>query len=227
MKKETVKQRLEQYASTLKSKYSMGETIDISVKLKDGSVISFQKDNRRYYEGRGAKYNKNIKHGEIIETLTLSEFNKKYSEIFGTPKQIAERNKARAVYKKEQKEKRNRIVEAEKSDIYSIKDNYVELSDAEYYGRSFDAERLAKTLDISVEDALLLNSQGKTYVFAKQKSTGKILELYHPSLDCNELSIYVGEATPERLKEFNHKEWANAPFAGLVGQTSNENHFVC
>ncbi len=69
----------------------------------------------------------------------------------------------------------------------------------------------------------------KCYVFAKQISTGKILELYHPSLSCNSLSIFFCETSQDRIDEFNsrRKEWTNAPFAGLVGQTEKNNHFVC
>ena len=75
---------------------------------------------------------------------------------------------------------------------------------------------------------MLLNSEGKTYVFARTY-TGKVLELYHPSLGCNDLSISFNDATPERIAEFesSRSEWQNAPYAGLVGQTDANNHYVC
>src|SRR5690606_23432392 len=105
--------------------------------------------------------------------------------------------------------------------------NFIELSDEESYGKYFDAERLARTLDISVEDAELLNSQGKTYVFATQITTGRIVELFHASLSCNPLYISYEYVDKKRMDEFDHEKWASAPYAGLVGQTERKNHFVC
>jgi len=110
---------------------------------------------------------------------------------------------------------------------YTIKENgYVDLSNEEKNQRTFDAEKLSQTLGISIEDALLLNSEGKTYVFAKS-TDGNIYELYHPDLSVNRLNIHVEIATKERIAQFNHKEWSAAPFSKLLGQTDNENHFVC
>jgi hypothetical protein len=102
------------------------------------------------------------------------------------------------------------------------------LSDDESRQRIFDAKRLAKTLDISEADAMLLNSEGKTYVYAKQ-SNGNIIELYHSSLDCNYLSISVDFNGKRRFEELtaNRDSWVNAPYADLVGQTASPNHFVC
>jgi len=34
-------------------------------------------------------------------------------------------------------------------------------------------------------------------------------------------------ASPERIAKFKHEDWVNAPYAHLVGQTENKNHFVC
>lgn len=102
----------------------------------------------------------------------------------------------------------------------------MELSTKEQKDCYFDAQRLASTLEISVKDAELLKSSGKTYVFAKSKD-GKTYQLYHPSLDCNSLSIHVEETKEERIQQFKPKEWQSAPFASIVGQTNNDNHFVC
>jgi hypothetical protein len=103
----------------------------------------------------------------------------------------------------------------------------VTLSKKERNEGIFNPEVLARTLDISTEDANMVSSEGKTYVFAKQKSTGKTIQIYHASLECNDLNIFVEDASKERMKEFNHKEWYNAPYAKEVGQTENTNHFVC
>jgi len=111
----------------------------------------------------------------------------------------------------------------------SVRDygTYIELSDQESEGKYYDVERLAKTLNISVTDAGLLDSRGKTYVFAKELTTGKVMQLFHPSLSCNSLSICISYPTGEAIASFNHNEWANAPYAGVLGQTENKNHFVC
>lgn len=77
-----------------------------------------------------------------------------------------------------------------------------------------------------MSDAELLKSLGKTYVFAKSKN-GKNYQLYHSSLFVNHLSISVKEVSEDRMREFVHDEWASAPYASEVGQTSNKNHFVC
>ncbi len=129
-----------------------------------------------------------------------------------------------------QKATNERIAAAAKAGVYSIKKEeygtFVELSDEEIYGRYFDAKRLSTTLDISIEDAEMLNSKGKTYVFAKTEA-GSTIELYHADLSCNYLSISISEASPERVAEFEPKDWQSAPYAHLVGQTSAANHFVC
>jgi hypothetical protein len=91
----------------------------------------------------------------------------------------------------------------------------------------FNFEKLAKTLKISIKDAELLQSEGKTYVFA-QSEDGNVYELYHGCLFDGKIeTVYVGIATPERIAEFKPSQWQSAPYAGLVGQTSNNNHFVC
>lgn len=103
---------------------------------------------------------------------------------------------------------------------------FVELSEEEADGQFFDAERLANTLKIKVEDAQLLNSGGKTYVFA-QAEDGTIYQLYHPSLSCNRLSISIDVFSAEKMEEFRESWGAHGPYAGLLGQTKNANHFVC
>ena len=197
--------------------YKMGGTQ--TVILPNGKERKF--DDREYYSGRGAKYNASIKH-DNIGTVKVSkiDYSKFLAELKAREIRIAENKKKLA-------EAEARIKDAKERGEYSIIGDYVELSDEEAAGRYFDSNRLAKTLDISIEDARLLKSNGKTYVFAKRKSDGIVLELFHPSLSCNDLSIHISVATPERIVEFKHEEWSSAPFAGMVGQTENLNHFVC
>ena len=197
--------------------YKMGGTQTIV--FPNGQEFNF--DDRVYYSGRGGKYNAAIKHDNIGRVeISAKEFKavmKKERETQKSIKLMIAERKAKAI----------RIDAAKKQGVYSKAGNYIELSDNESEGRYFDPARLAKTLDISLKDAELLKSTGKTYVFAKKLDGSGILELYHSSLSCNALSIIVSEATPERMAEFNHNEWAAAPFAEMVGMTENINHFVC
>lgn len=214
---------IEQAFSFFKKSYNrkMGGTQ--TVVLPNGESKFF--DDREYYSGRGAKYNSSIQHDEIGE-VKVSQ--KEYSEFL---KMLKDREERRATNLRKAAEKADRIEKAKSAGVYSIAreeyGNFIELSDDETYSNSFDAERLAKTLDIRVEDAELLNSAGKTYVFAKQISTGKIIELFHASLLSNDLNISFEYVSEERVAEFDHEEWASAPYAGVVGQTDKKNHFVC
>jgi antirestriction protein len=217
-----MKQFTQEFAKRFKRSYAykMGGTQTIV--LPNGQ--EFQFNDREYYSGRGSKYNNSVKH----DALGRIEVTKK--QVAEARKEDRERAKRMKELEAERKAKAQRIEAAKSAGVYNIEKKeygtFVELSDEESTGRYFDTERLARTLNISVADAELLKSEGKTYVFAKT-AHGKILELYHSTLSCNYLSISVEEVSEERLKEFNHDEWANAPFAGLLGQTESRNHFVC
>lgn len=203
-------------------KYTMGGTQ--TVILPNGKSKYF--DDREYYSGRGKKYNSTVRHDDVGEVKVSRKQYKNFLDM------MREREKNRLLAEQRQREKNQRIEDARARGVYDLIENghgghWVELSGEESDGRFFDAQRLAKTLDISVEDAELLKAGGKTYVFARQKGTGKILELYHASLSCNPLNIWVTEVTEERVKEFNHSKWLNSPYGRALGQTENKNHFVC
>jgi hypothetical protein len=193
-----------------------------TVVMPDGQRFDF--DDREYYSGRGSKYNASINHHLLGDVLVSN------AELKKVVKEIHERAKMIKMREKENKATQLRITKAAKEGIYSLRvleyGTFVELSDNEIYGQFFDAKRLANTLKISLQDAELLNSNGKTYVFAKSED-GKVYELYHSSLICNNLSISINEASPERIAEFSPSEWHGAPYASLIGQTTNSNHFVC
>ena len=184
---------------------------------------SFYFNDKEYYSGRGTKYNSSINH-DNKGTIQVSE-----KELKAYFKILSERYKANKRYAKEQKAAEKRYIANHKLGIYGIdKDGFVELSVDEQYYNTFSAAKIANTLNISIQDADLLNSEGKTYVFAKT-TEGKTIMLYHPSLDCNSLSIHISEPAPDFIAEFNNNRssWVNAPYANEVGQTSNQNHFVC
>ena len=60
-----------------KSGYTMGDL----VVLKCGEV-SVTLDTREYYQGRGKRYNENIRHGNISETMTKTKINKIFKEKY-------------------------------------------------------------------------------------------------------------------------------------------------
>ena len=209
----------EDLAINFKSSYSVKMGGTQTIVFLCGTSFNF--DDREYYSGRGAKYNSSISHESLGNVIVSKNDLKDYV------KRINEREVRIAGNAKAKKAADKRILEAKKEGIYSINENgYVELTDNEWQEKTFEASRLANTLKISIQDAELLNSEGKTYVFAKSED-GNTYELYHSDLSCNSLSIYVGIATPERIAEFKPAEWQSAPFASEVGQTSNNNHFVC
>jgi hypothetical protein len=209
----------EELAVYFKQSYSVKMGGTQTVVFPNGE--SFYFNDKEYYSGRGAKYNSSIRHQNLGDVLVSKEELKDYvarlNEIAKIKKENAKTKKAMEL----------RIKQAKKDGIYFIKENgFVELEEKEWYNRTFDAKRLANTLKISEADAELLYSEGKTYVLAKSED-GNTYELYHSDLSCNHLAIHVSIATPEIIAEFKPQEWQNAPFAHLVGQTNNNNHFVC
>lgn len=118
-------------------------------------------------------------------------------------------------------EKQQRVELAKKQGTYSIdSSNYVELSEEEMYGKFFDAERLANTLNISIQDAEKLRSGGKTYVFAKSEN-GNTYMMFHPCLCCNKLSIHITRVADEYVADFRIS-WGK-----IKDVDENQNHFVC
>ena len=222
-KKMKKQQKLTAAYNFFKKSYACARGGSQTVILQNGKSMAF--DDREDYSGRGGKYNDSIRHDNIGEVRVAR---KEYSSFL---KMMKEQEFFKKAVLQAAGEKAKRISEAAQQGIYSVENrgalNYIELSKEEEDGHFFDANRLAKTLGITVEDAVLLNSPGKTYVFARKTDTGEIIELYHPSLSCNDLSISFSVVPEERVDEFNHDEWAGAPYADLVGQTTCKNHFVC
>lgn len=201
--------------------YKMGGTQ--TIELPNGQ--QFEYDDREYYSGRGSKYNGSIRH-DIKGLIKVSR-----KELSAALKATRERKARIKQMESERAAAEKKYADNKAAGVYGLRvedwGTFVELSEEERRFKYFSHERLAKTLNISVQDAALLDSPGKTYVFARKLDGTGVLELYHPSLDCNYLSISVIEASPERIAKFNHDEWASAPYAGLLGQTEHKNHFVC
>lgn len=193
-----------------------------TIVMPNGQRFDF--NDKEYYSGRRSKYNSSIRH-DLIGDVIVSK-----KEVAAALKIERERAKMIAQRAKEAKAKDKRILEAKNNGVYSLLKaeygTFIELSDEEERSRHFDAKRLAATLKIAVADAELLNSEGKTYVFASSED-GCVYELYHADLSVNYLSIHVSRATTERILEFKPSEWQSAPYADRVGQTHNSNHLVC
>lgn len=210
----------ENFAAYFKKSYSkkMGGTQTVA--LPNGQDFKF--DDREYYRGRGAKFNSSSMH-ENLGVITV------------TPKQVRERLKYEREcaanlrrWKAEAKAKDKRVKEALKNGVYSLKTEscgtFVELSDAEADGKFFDSHRLAKTLGISIEDANLVKSWGKTYVFAKS-TDGNTYKIYHAHLEINRLSISIDKVEQEKVEQFK-ADWNGALYAKIMGET-HSSHFVC
>ena len=206
--------------------YKMGYKNTLTV----GEVVAVH-DAREYYSGRGAKYNSGIKHGGDSYKMTLTELRKQYRQILKEERTRERQRKALILArKKEAADFAKRYNEAKKLGVYPVQkkdwERFIELSHEESRGKYFDVKRLAATLDISVEDAELIASRGKTYVYAKQ-GNGNIICLYHASLDCNDLHISFNDSTLEQFEEFRNSWGEHGRYAPLLGQTERTNHFVC
>lgn len=214
----------QQFAEKFKRTYAykMGGTQTLV--FPNGQEFTF--NDKEYYSGRGAKYNSSIRY-DLIGIVIISK-----KELAAKLKIEKERAKRIKENQKIEKESIARYAENLATGIYGIAKKeygtFIELSQQEIEGKFFDEKRLAKTLDISVRDASLLNSNGKTYVFAKQISTGKIIELYHSSLAVNNLCISFSEISENEYKDFV-EQWGEKweKYSHLIGQTDNAGHFVC
>lgn len=202
--------------------YAMGGTKKLIIDKKQ--VLFF--DQKDIYRGRGSKYNTSIRYDEQVYDITLYQLEEYKKEI---GKKKYKEQKRLFLINKEFKQKQKRIFEADKMGIYSIYSNIIELNENESIKKTFNPSKLAKTLNISISDAELLKSSGKTYVFAQKLDSIEVIELYHADLSCNQLNIHVSKPTDKRVSEFkaNHANWVNAPYSYLLGQTENKNHFVC
>ena len=213
----------QEFAANFKKSYTAKMGGSQNLIFPNGQTFFF--DEKEYYGGRGSKYNGSIRHdikGDIFVTK---------KEVAAVIKKQKERNKIIKAQKIETAEKLKRIAAAEKENTYNFilcenGSKYVEISESETINKTFSVQRLANALKISPTDAALLFSTGKTYVFAKSED-GNIYELYHASLSVNNLHISVSIASPDRVYEFDKKEWDSAPFANILGNTENANHFVC
>ena len=202
--------------------YAMGGTKTLNINNKQVLFL----DQKNIYRGRASKFNKSIRYDDQIYNITLNQLEQYKKEI---GKKKYEEQKQNIKINKEFKQKQKRIFEADKKGVYSIYNNIIELSESERVFNTFNPSKLAKTLNISISDAELLKSSGKTYVFAQKLDNSEIIELYHADLNNNPLYIHVSKPTDDRVSEFkaNHANWFNAPYSQLLGQTENKNHFVC
>lgn len=218
-----MKNYTENFAKNFKQTYTAKMGGSQTIQLPNGQQFEF--NDKQYYNGRGGKYNSSIRH-DNKGLIKISR--KEFSAIL---KSERERNIRIKEMIADRKSAAKRYADNAAAGVYGLKVTehymYVELSEFEQESKQYDCAKLAKTLHIFIEDARLLKSNGKTYVFAKKIDGSGTLELFHPSLSCNNLNISVSEISKERIAEFNQSEWASAPYAAMLGQTNNANHFVC
>lgn len=167
------------------------------VTFHNGDFYDF--DDRKYYQGRGKKYNNGNIHEHIEVNVTVSELR-------------AYKNREKVFLRREAEQ---RIYDLK--DIYEIGiDNYVRLNECDKDCNSFNVEKLAKTMSMDVKDLELLKSQGKTYLFVKD-NYNQLYLFFHPHLSINTISIYVKKVTEEYYNDFVDK-W---------GYNDSLTHFVC
>lgn len=186
----------------------MGGTQTIT--FEDDFLPSIELDKREYYTGRGAKYNSNSMHEHIDVFVTKKAFDSKVkiraNEIF--------------TYEKTQAEAKKVLKNFCKENDLNIK-NY----SAFYNGTAFfeDDKKSEIENELNIDLTEFFNAGGKTYFFAETKLG--LLMFYH-----NHRQSYSFEiVTEEKRQEFanNRESWVNAPYASEVGQTENENLYVC
>lgn len=186
----------------------MGGTQTIT--FEDDFLPAIELDKREFYTGRGAKYNSNSMHEHIDVFVTKKEFDSKVkiraTEIFTYEKTQAEAKKALKNFCKE-------------NDL-NIK-NYSAFYNGTAFFEDDKKSEIENELNIDLTD--FFNASGKTYFFAETKLG--ILMFYH-----NHRQSYSYEVvSEEKRQEFadDRESWVNAPYASEVGQTENENLYVC
>jgi len=180
-----------------------------SCKMGGTQTVCFPKGEKFFfndehlYSGRGSKYNKSINYS-VLGDVTVTKQELKDFDL---------KLKAR---KSNLAKERKQVELAKQTGVYVIDSNgYLELSMQERYSKVFDVKRLANTLKIKISQVKLLNSIGKTYVFAESEN-GTFYKLYHADLLCNSLSIHVSEISKVEMQEFI-----------ITWGTNETNHFVC
>lgn len=186
----------------------MGGTQKIT--FEDDFLPAIEIDKRDYYSGRGAKYNSNSMHEHIDVFVTKKEFeakvNHRASEIFNYEKQILEEKKALKNFCEFHKINHKNFNGFSNGFIYFEKEKQTEIE---------------KELNIDLSE--FFAASGKTYFFANSRIG--LLMFYHNHRQSFGFEIVNEEKRQEFLNE--RESWVNAPFAKEVGQTENENLYVC
>jgi hypothetical protein len=82
------------------SGYKMGDKFTLIVKLPNGDLLREEHDERQYYSGRGSKYNSSIRHGDIVEHMSINALNKAYKPILERQRELKKREIANKLYLK-------------------------------------------------------------------------------------------------------------------------------
>ncbi len=167
-------------------------------------------DERKYYEGRGAKYNKASMHENVNTFVTKNEFNMYVKKV---AKRHFEHQKTLIKERKDIRELCKKFNLNPKHYIYSTID-----------GLFFTAEKkeiIETELNINLTE--FFAATGKTYFFVETRIG--ILQFYHNNRQSYSFHL---SSIEERSKFYqNREDWVTAPYAHLLGQTNNINLFVC
>lgn len=99
MKQSTVQSRANQVVTTLPcSGYKMGDKKTLNITMPDGTIVTAVHDTREWYSGRGTKYNSSVRHGNIVENMTVSQLNKAWKPIAQEMKRRAQRDREYTKY---------------------------------------------------------------------------------------------------------------------------------
>jgi hypothetical protein len=186
----------------------MGGTQTIT--FEDNFIEEIKIDKREYYQGRGAKYNSASMHEHINVFISKAYFEEK----------VNYRAKSFFNRQKEEQLKKKELIQFCQKNGLNEK-NYTEKSSCGIYFDRSKQKEVEAELNVDLSDFFAAN--GKTYFFAESRIG--LVQFYHN----NRQSYSFDFTTEERRNEFyaNRESWVSAPYAYLVGQTNNQNLFVC
>lgn len=72
--------------------YKMGGITEVVIQSKGAVLFSQTYDRREYYSGRGAKYNKNVRHDYIVRKYNIAQLNRMYKEAYQWQKTVKKQN---------------------------------------------------------------------------------------------------------------------------------------
>jgi len=156
--------------------YKMGGIFEIQITNHGKIIYHDEIDERNYYEGRGAKYNKNIRHDHIVSKMSLNRLNELYKE-------------KRSEDKKRVKEIESRRI-AEARDIEEFGCNYeytypTWLTIFNIKNESLMLDKLSEKYGVDLELLTSAFLESKNYEGKCNINITDDLAIYHADFSCN------------------------------------------